>query len=185
MAIEIEKKYRLSKKRLVELSASSANSGASSEVRFSRRITFIAAASSTKRSGPSASEDRRHDVLTYKESVQNDSDFKHQIEFETTVADVDATENIIEKLGYKLSVVYEKHRKTGILAMSRSCSTSCRSALYGDRRRRWKISAKPKNCSRSKTFEPEPRGYPRLTVKYGKLVGDVSEARFEESRGTD
>jgi len=27
-------------------------------------------------------------------------------------------------------------------------------------------------------LEPEPRGYPRLTVKYGKDVGGVMEARF-------
>ena len=49
--------------------------------------------------------------MTYKEKVVTNGDFKHQIEFETVVSDVDATENIIEKLGYKLSVVYEKHRK--------------------------------------------------------------------------
>ena len=30
-----------------------------------------------------------------------------------------------------------------------------------------------------KEAEYEPRGYPRLTIKYGKINGDVAEARFE------
>lgn len=29
--------------------------------------------------------------------------------------------------------------------------------------------------------EREPRGYPRLTIKYGKLVNGVAEARFERT----
>jgi len=30
-----------------------------------------------------------------------------------------------------------------------------------------------------KEVEREPRGYPRLTVKYGKMNGEFAEARFE------
>ena len=41
-------------------------------------------------------------TLTYKEKMVADGDFKQQIEFETRVSDVEATESIIEKLGYKL-----------------------------------------------------------------------------------
>jgi adenylate cyclase class IV len=29
--------------------------------------------------------------------------------------------------------------------------------------------------------EYEPRGYPRLTIKYGKMDGDVAVAKFERS----
>jgi hypothetical protein len=32
-------------------------------------------------------------------------------------------------------------------------------------------------------IEFEPRGYPRLTIKYGKMNGDVAEAKFERSGG--
>jgi hypothetical protein len=30
-----------------------------------------------------------------------------------------------------------------------------------------------------KELEFEPRGYPRLTIKYGKMNGEVAEAKFE------
>ena len=38
-------------------------------------------------------------TLTYKEKVTTEGEFEHQIEFETLVSDVNATESIIEKLG--------------------------------------------------------------------------------------
>jgi hypothetical protein len=32
-----------------------------------------------------------------------------------------------------------------------------------------------------KDIESEPRGYPRLTIKYGKMKGEVAEAKFERT----
>ena len=113
MAIEIEKKYRIDKKKLVELTAKLAELGAefsyeTFEENYLHRGGLLDGPNTVLRL-------RKTDAkttLTYKEKLVNDGDFKQQIEFETVVSDVDATENIIEKLGYKLSVVYEKHRKS-------------------------------------------------------------------------
>jgi len=35
-----------------------------------------------------------------------------------------------------------------------------------------------------KDVEQEPRGYPRLTIKYGKMIGGVAVAKFERMGGS-
>src|SRR5438876_9998349 len=113
MAIEIEKKYRLNKKRLVELTAKLGELGAkfayeTFEENYLHRGGVLDERNSVLRLRKTAEKT----LLTYKERVESFTDFKHQIEFETEVSDVEATEGIIEKLGYRLSLIYEKHRKS-------------------------------------------------------------------------
>ena len=164
MAIETEKKYRLDKRRLVEITQKLGELGAvfaseSFEENYLHRGGVLDERASVLRLRKTA--DRT--LLTYKEKLGNDADFKHKIEFETEVSDVVATESIIEKLGYKLSVVYEKHRKTWHFGEVEVVLDELPFGLYME----------------IEDLEPEPRGYPRLTVKYGKTVGEVSESRFE------
>ena len=113
MAIEIEKKYRLDKKLLVDLTAKLGKLKATftSEV-FEENYLHRGGVLDERGAVLRLRKTAEKTVFTYKEKVVNDSDFKHQIEFETDVSDVEATEHIIEKLGYKLAVIYEKHRKT-------------------------------------------------------------------------
>ena len=94
MAIEIEKKYRLDKKRLVELTAKLGELGAdflyeTFEENYLHRGGLLDARTAFLR----LRKTNAVNTLTYKERVVSETDFKHQIEFETIVSDVDATEH--------------------------------------------------------------------------------------------
>src|SRR4051812_19472829 len=102
MAIEKEKKYRLDKRRLVQLTAKLGELNAefkyeSFEENYLHGGGLLDDRGALLRLRKTAAKT----LLTYKEKLGNDADFKHKIEFETIVSDVDATESIIEKLGYK------------------------------------------------------------------------------------
>lgn len=181
MGIEIEKKYRLDKKRLVELTAKLGELGAEfkSEVfeeNYLHRGGLLderAAVLRLRKIGDAT-------ILTYKERVKTDTDIKHRIEYETEVADVDAMEKIIQSLGYKLSTVYEKHRKTWHFLNVEVVLDELPFGLYMEIEGEVEAIEEAEKVLEVTDLEPEPRGYPRLAVKYGKLVGEVSEARFEK-----
>src|SRR5215210_5382825 len=112
MAIEIEKKYRLTEARMEVVAARLDERGAE----FSGEVfeeNYLHRGGLLDERGAVLRLRRISGVtlLTYKEKLPTSSGAKHNIEFETVVADVDAAENIIERLGYRLSVVYEKHRR--------------------------------------------------------------------------
>ena len=90
-----------------------------------KKIIFIAAAFSTRnRAVLRLRKTDEKTTLTYKESISSERDVKNKLEFETEVADVDAMEEIIRMLGYRLSIVYRNTAGHGISTASRSCSTS-------------------------------------------------------------
>jgi adenylate cyclase, class 2 len=185
MAIEIEKKYRLDKKRLVELTAKLGELGAefSKEV-FEENYLHRGGLLDERNAVLRVRKIGDTTLLTYKERVasENDGEFKHKIEFETTVADVDATERIIEKLGYKLSVVYEKHRKTWHLGNVEVVLDELPFGLYMEIEGPIEDILEAEKLLAIEDLEPEIRGYPRLTTKYGTQIGNVWESRFQTKR---
>jgi adenylate cyclase class 2 len=182
MAIEIEKKYRLDKKRLVELSKKLSDLGAefvaeTFEENYLHRGSVLDDRNAMLRLR------RTGDVtlLTYKEKYREQTDYKHKIEFETIVSDVVATEGIIEKLGYRLSVVYEKHRKAYHLGKVEVVLDELPFGLYMEIEGEVDQIEKAEKLLGVLDLEPEPRGYSRLTTKYGTLVKGVWEARFTKA----
>lgn len=120
-------------------------------------------------------------LLTYKERLRYDDDIKHRIEHETEVADVDATESIIEKLGYQLSVVYEKHRRTWHFEKVEVVLDELPFGYFMEIEGTIEDINEAEKLLDIHDLEPEPRGYPRLTMKYGKTKGGVAIARFERN----
>ena len=182
MAIETEKKYRIDKKRTIEITAKLNELGAefASEV-FEENYLHRGAVLDERGAVLRLRKINDTTLLTYKERFKNDTDIKHRIEHETIVADVDAMENIIQCLGYRLSVVYEKHRKTWHFQDVEVVLDELPFGLYMEIEGTIEEIAEAEQLLGIEDLKPEPRGYPRLTVKYGKLVGEVSEARFERS----
>jgi adenylate cyclase class 2 len=184
MALEIEKKYRIDKKKRVELTARLAELGAdfvyeTFEENYLHRGGHLVERNAFLRLRKTDTKN----TLTYKEKVANDSDFKHQIEFETVVSDVEATEHIIEKLGYELEIVYEKHRKAWHLGMVEVVLDELPFGFYME------IEGSMKDIERAEKqlgaggFEVESRGYPRLTLKFGtRSRAGVIEARFTQRK---
>ena len=182
MSIETERKYRLSEKRLEEIIAKLNELGAEFdkevfEVNYQHRGGEMDERGATLRLRKIGD----FTVLTYKEKLKTEGGTKQKIEFETSVSDVDATEKIIERLGYKLTAVYEKRRKYWKLGEVEVVLDELPFGLFME------IEGTEPEIDRAekrlgiKELEREPRGYPRLTVKYGKMNGEVAEAKFERS----
>lgn len=182
MAIETEKKYRLDKRRLVELTALLGELGAefASET-FEENYLHRGGVLDERNSVLRLRKIGDTTYLTYKERIRNESEFKHKIEHETIVSDVDEMEHIIEKLGYKLSVIYEKHRKTWHFGEVEVVLDELPFGQYMEIEGSIEEILKTEKLLGIEDLEPETRGYPRLTAKYGKPVGNVMESRFEKS----
>lgn len=182
MAIETEKKYRLGTKRLDEITQKLVDLGATYvkevfEVNYQHRGGDMDERGATLRLRTIGD----FTVLTYKERMRAENGAKRKIEHETYVSDVEATENIIERLGYRLTAVYEKRRKYWKLGETEVVLDELPFGLYMEIEGSNDAIEKTAKKLGLKEVELEPRGYPRLTVKYGKMNGDVAEAKFERS----
>lgn len=183
MPIETEKKYKIDKKLIVELTRRLEEVGAefayeSFEENYLHRGGVLDERGAVLR----LRKTREKTVLTYKEkAAAPQGEFKQQIEFETEVADVEATEAIIERLGYKLSTVYEKHRKAWHFAGTEVVLDELPFGYYMEIEGEIDAIRNAEKKLRIEHLELEPRGYPRLTAKLGKQVGDVIESRFKKS----
>lgn len=122
-------------------------------------------------------------VLTYKEKIPTESGAKQKIEYETQVADVEAMEKIIERLGYRLTAVYEKRRKYWNLGNVEIVLDELPFGLYMEIEGKEEDIEKTEKLLGLKPIEREPRGYPRLTIKYGKMKDGIACALFERTPG--
>lgn len=121
-------------------------------------------------------------TLTYKERVESESGFKHQIEFETEVSDVEAAEGIIERLGYTLAIVYEKHRKAWHFGDVEVVLDELPFGYYMEIEGEKEAIIEAERLLQAEDLETEARGYPRLTTRFGKLKKNgVYVARFDRS----
>ena len=182
MAIETEKKYRLDKKLLVEYTTRLRELGAvfayeAFEENYLHRGGILDDRNAVLR----LRKTNERTILTYKEKLGLQNEFKHQIEHETAVDNVEATEAIIEKLGYRLSVIYEKHRKAYHLGNVEVVLDELPFGLYMEIEGTMEDILTVEKQIGADRLEPETRGYPRLTVKYGVAVNGVMEARFEKT----
>ena len=112
MATEIEKKYRLEDGDAERLASTLAEFNA--EYLGEDHEENIIFSSSSLAENASVVRIRRIDgraILTYKRRLPGISDLKHQIEYETEIADADAMTAILESLGLEPKIVYEKRRR--------------------------------------------------------------------------
>jgi len=182
MSIEIEKKYHLGPKRLEEITQKLVASGAVFvkevfEVNYQHRGGDMDERGATLRLRKIGD----FTLLTYKEKIRADNGAKRKIEHETFVSDVEAMERIIERLGYRLTVVYEKRRKYWQLGEVEVVFDELPFGLYMEIEGTIEDIQKAEKTLGLKEIEYEPRGYPRLTLKYGKMNGEVAEAKFERT----
>lgn len=182
MAIEIEKKYLIDKKRLVELTAKLGEMGAVFSIEtFEENYLHRGGVLDERNAVLRLRKTDLKTTLTYKEKTGVEGDFKHQIEFETVVADVEATESIIEKLGYRLSLVYEKHRKTWHLGNVEVVLDELPFGYYMEIEGAIDDILDAEKLLEIEDLTTEARGYPRLTAKFGKLLKNgVYESRFDK-----
>jgi adenylate cyclase class 2 len=183
MPIEIEKKYRLTKKQRGEVLRQLRTIGAKPKAEefeentlyLGEGIVFGQSVLRLRRIGKRA-------ILTYKERFPSTSSIKHQQEDETEVSDADATDAILQALGYKPALVYEKRRSIWRLDGVEVDVDELPFGLFME------IEAKPDEILRVekllavKGLRSERETYPQLTAKHGKRQGEVIMARFPAAR---
>ncbi|HYY95240.1 MAG TPA: class IV adenylate cyclase, partial [Pyrinomonadaceae bacterium] len=114
MATEVEKKYRLTRgeaervrRRLEEMSG---EVGGGSQ--FEENAIYTGPGLDPRRRVLRLRRRGEHAILTFKEREPSPSAIKRQHEDETEVSDADALAAILEALGYRPTLVYEKRRTT-------------------------------------------------------------------------
>lgn len=184
MAIETEKKFRLQPKQFKKIAKRLEKLGAvfadeTFEENYLHRGGVLDGRDAVLRLRKTGG----RNTLTYKESLPSTGDIKHKTEFETEVSDVEAMEDIIRTLGYRLSVVYEKRRRTWHLDNAEIVLDELPFGLYMEIEGTRRAIAQAERKLEIKNLVAENRGYPRLTTKYGRMRRSVMEARFEKSNG--
>jgi predicted adenylyl cyclase CyaB len=181
MPIEIEKKYRLTRKQREEVLRRLPKIGAKRKGEEFEVNTLYAG--NDLEAGRAVLRLRRvgnRGILTYKERLPTRSDVKHQREDETSVSDPDAMELILDDLGFTPVLVYEKRReiwtlnKTGGSAKTRALGKTeivideLSFGLFMEIEGTEESIRDVESILATKGLRTEPATYPQLTLKHGK-----------------
>lgn len=182
MALEIEKKYRLSEERrekvLEELRELDAKFKGED---FEENIIYSGGVLEEKFAVLRVRKIQGKTIFTYKESVPSPAGIKQRIEYETEVEDPEALEKIIESLGFRKSLVYEKRRKIWHFREVEIVLDELPFGLFMEIEGSITAIKEAEMLLDIEDFPAEHESYPRLTARLGKQNGDSIEARFSEN----
>lgn len=116
--------------------------------------------------------------LTYKRRIVNEFAIKQQTEFETVVENAEEMEKIVESLGLTKVLVYEKRRKTWRFRQVEIVLDELPFGEFMEIEGSITAIAEAEIFLDAEDFEVEYETYPRLTARLGKNVGGVMIARF-------
>ncbi len=183
MPIETEKKYRLSLELAAELAERIlAEGGEFLYERHEENLLFRGGVLDERNAVLRIRKTDGTAFLTYKENAGFDGGIKKRIEIETEVGDAAAAQEIVQRLGMRLSLVYEKRRKAWRFA---GCEAVIDELPFGHF---MEIEGSAEDILAAEKLlgvedvAVESGTYPSLTMKHGKDVGGVMEARFERSK---
>ncbi len=180
MPIEIEKKYRLTLEQLGPLRRSLEEVGAEGRgsAEFEENVIYT---------GPGLDPARRvlrlrrvgdRAVFTFKERELSGSPIKRQREEETEVSDAGALASILEALGYRPALVYEKRRETWRVAGTEVVLDELPFGLFVEVEGEEARILEVEKLLGLDGAEAEHAPYPELTLRHGTRRGEVVEARF-------
>ena len=179
MAIEIEKKYRLNAEQYARISADLAELNAEFIGEDFEENTLYGGGILTEQAAVlRVRKIADKTILTYKRRIQNVSDIKHQIEFETAVENAEEIENIIESLGFQKNLVYEKRRKIWRFRRTEIVLDELLFGLFMEIEGALMAIKEVEMFLGAEDFLTEHETYPLLTMKFGKRNGNLIEARF-------
>lgn len=180
MPIEIEKKYRLEPEQVEPLRRRLKESGAEGDgtAEFEENVIYT---------GPGLDPARRvlrlrrkgaRAVFTFKERDLSGSSIKRQREEETEVSDAGALASILEALGYRPALVYEKRRETWHVAGAEVVIDELPFGLFVEIEGEEARILEAEKLLGLGGAEAEHAPYPELTLRHGTQRGDVIESRF-------
>jgi adenylate cyclase, class 2 len=181
MAIEIEKKYRLTAEERGRLALRLAETGAARVgVEFEENIIYTGG---NLVPGKSVLRLRRVNdkaLLTYKERYPSASAVKRQLEEETLVEDAETMATILSALGFVPACVYEKRRETWKLTGAVLMLDELPFGQFAEIEGEETAILEAERQLGLDTAEAVIETYPQLTQKYGTRKGGSIEARFEK-----
>ena len=182
MPIEVEKKYRLNRKQLLRINRRLREVGAvkheleSEENTLYRggRLDFGGCALRVRRIGKRA-------ILTFKQRLPTASPIKHQREEETEVARAGALNAILEALGYRPALVYEKRRRRWDLGRAEIAVDELPFGLFMEIEAPEKDIIRVERLLGAEELPAVSETYPTLTARCGRERNGVIAARFAKS----
>ena len=179
MAIEIEKKYRLTqvqfakiKETLEDLEAEYIGEDFEENLIYGGGILQeINAVLRIRKTGSKK-------ILTFKKRMVGSSGIKEQIEHETEVENDSEMRKIIGYLGFELRLVYEKRRKKWKLKNTEVVLDELPFGLFMEIEGSAEEIREAELILEAEDFQTEHKTYPNLTAESGKKNGEVIEARF-------
>lgn len=181
MAIEVEKKYRLTTKQRQEVLLRLPQIGATRKGEDFEVNTLYTG--ETLDVGHCVLRLRRignRGILTYKQRLPSSSDIKHQREDETRVDDPDAMEAILDALGFRPALVYEKRRETWALGKTEIVIDELPFGLFMEIEGTEQGIRDVEGKLAIKRLRTETSTYPQLALKHGTDYDGVIESRFPE-----
>ena len=179
MAIETEKKYRLTEEQFKQMPEELKEIGAEfCGEDFEENMIFGGAGLSENNAILRIRKTQNKTILTYKKRIQNEFSVKQQIEHETEVKDFEAIEKIVESLGLVKNLVYEKRRRTWKFRSVEIVLDELPFGFFMEIEGEFTAIAEAEMFIGAEDFETEHETYPRLTAKLGKQNGNAIEARF-------
>jgi adenylate cyclase class 2 len=182
MPVEIEKKYRLTKKqrdavldRLRRLEASPGDLEFEENTIYrGGRLDLGGCALRLRRVNGRA-------CLTFKQRFPSKAAIKHQREEETEVADADVMAAILRSLEFRPALVYEKRRTRWQLGKAEIALDELPFGLFMEIEGSEKEIARVENLLEAGSLPAVMETYPSLTAQLGQKRGGVIEARFPRS----
>ena len=179
MAIEIEKKYRLTgeerKRLLARLNEAGAERVASE---FEENTIYTGGTLVPGRNVLRVRRVEGRAILTYKERFPSASAIKQQREEETAVEDAEALAAILDALSFRPSLVYEKRRETWRFRGTVVAVDELPFGLFAEIEGEEEAIKEAEKILEIETIEAEIATYPQLTRQYGERKGSTIEARF-------
>lgn len=182
MPIEIEKKYRLTKKQREAIVGRLRKLGASpGELEFEENTLYRGGRLDL---GSCALRLRRVNgraLLTFKQRFPSKSAIKHQREDETEVANADAVAAILRSLEFRPGLVYEKRRTRWLIGKAEIAMDELPFGLFMEIEASEKEIARVESLLGAQDLPAVMETYPALTARLGQKRGGVIEARFSRS----
>ncbi|HEY0407170.1 MAG TPA: class IV adenylate cyclase [Pyrinomonadaceae bacterium] len=182
MSIEIEKKYRLTLAGRDALSLRLRQVGATLQGTEFEENTLYAGGGldpqrqvlRLRRAGDTA-------TFTYKERDDSASAIKRHREEETRVEDPDALAAILEALGHRATLVYEKRRATWRVRQTEVVLDELPFGLFVEIEGEESAIKEVESLLGLANAEAEMATYPELAAQHGTRRGSLIEARFQLS----
>ncbi len=179
MAIETEKKYRLTKEQYEEVSASLKELEAEFiSTEFEVNQLYGGGILDDEEAVLRIRKIEHKTILTYKRKIQNHFGIKQHTEHETEVSDCEAMENIIKSLGFELGLIYEKRRQTWNLKNVEIVLDELPFGLFMEIEGKISEIGLIEMMLELEDFSVEYSTYPKLTYHLGIKKAGVIESRF-------